>query len=226
MTPPRQDEIHVWTDRTDGPDRTNLLNEEERKRADRFKVEPARRQFICARATLRRLLGEYLQRDSREIEFVTSEHGKPSLANGDLQFNVSHTEGRVALAFGHSPVGIDVERYDRDLDHSGLAKRFFSEQEQRQLDALNDEERKRAFFRCWTQKEAYLKALGSGLTRDTRSFAVDCREGEAGLLADKLDPEAQARWRLQHLATEDDYSISLATTTSIAKVHCFTAAGS
>ena len=92
------------------------------------------------------------------------------------------------------------------------------------MEAMNDTERKRAFFRCWTQKEAYLKALGSGLTRDTRSFAVDCRDGEAGLLADEREPEAPNQWWLRHLDSDVDYSVSLATAISITKVSCFTGA--
>ncbi|MGB0579900.1 MAG: 4'-phosphopantetheinyl transferase family protein [Limisphaerales bacterium] len=226
MTPLGPDEVHVWTDRTDGPNRTDLLNDEELERAQRFKVEPPRRQFVAARSTLRRLLGEYLNSDPRTLKFITSEHGKPSLAEGGLEFNVSHTEGQVALAFAHSPVGIDVERFDRDLDHDSLTKRFFSEHERQQLSDMDAEERKAAFFRCWTQKEAYLKALGSGLSRDTRSFAVNCRAGVGGLVADDDNTLAPQRWRLQHVIGEDEFSVSLAVTSSIRKVRCFKAAES
>lgn len=207
-------DAHVWLrpiDRTVAPEVTDLLSAEERDRAARYKVEAPRRQFICARATLRWLLGRYLDLNPRAIEFSFTKHGKPSLAGGGgLQFNVSHTGEMAALAFANGPVGIDIEKHDREVEVDALSKRFFSGDEHAQLSAMNPTERREAFFRCWTQKEAYLKALGSGLSRDTRTFTVDCEEGSPGLVEDIRDATAHKRWAITKVPSDHDYCLSLA----------------
>lgn len=224
-------EVHVWKcalpqDTSDLAGQFDMLSGDEQERADRFKVERPRRQFIIARSTLRSLLGRYLNRLPSEIIFRTAEHGKPELhyPEGRLQFNVSHSQELVLLAFSRSaPVGIDVEWLGGTADHSDVAGRFFSGREQSQLQALPPADRPRAFMECWTRKEAYLKARGFGLSRDTRTFSVSIT-GSAGevLLEDNDDPSALDSWSIQpiHLGQPADYCAALAAQSPLETVKC------
>ncbi|MCX6924355.1 MAG: 4'-phosphopantetheinyl transferase superfamily protein [Verrucomicrobia bacterium] len=131
-----------------------------------------------------------------------------------MEFNISHSQEVVLLAFARSlAVGVDVEWLGRTADHAEVDARFFSEQEQRQLNALPVEDRPRAFLQCWTRKEAYLKARGFGLSRDPRTFSV-LITGDVGavLLEDHDDPTALNSWSIHpiHLEWPSDYCAAVA----------------
>jgi 4'-phosphopantetheinyl transferase len=172
------DEIHVWLARTNVPatalDRAReVLEDAERARAASFRFEDDRARSIIARSTLRHLLGHYLARDPRAFRFVLGEHGKPALEGGELEFNVSHSGERVAIAFTRrEAVGIDIE-HDRDRQHAlEIANRFFAPAE-----AAEVERDVARFYPIWTAKEAVIKALGTGLAVDLRSFEAFAMEG-------------------------------------------------
>jgi 4'-phosphopantetheinyl transferase len=124
----REGETHVFACPIEGADSLlPLLNEQERERACRFRVERMRQQFIVARGRLRRLLGHYLAESPSEIVLYYEENGKPRVdTSRGLQFNLSHTEGLAVFAFGCSLVGIDVERIRSIPDADHLVSRFFS----------------------------------------------------------------------------------------------------
>jgi 4'-phosphopantetheinyl transferase len=101
---------------------------------------------------------------------------------------------------------VDVERVRQDSDHEAIARRFFSEDEQRQLAALAPPERPAGFFRCWTRKEAYIKAQGAGLSLPLRQFDVSLKPGEANaLLATRPDPTEAEHWSLQEVPAGEGY---------------------
>lgn len=100
----------------------------------------------------------------RKISFVNGSFGKPYLKGGQLQFSVSHTRGTVCAAFseqGGEEIGVDVERRDRRVNEA-MYKRVLSDEERAK--AATDED----FIRFWVKKEAFLKRLGVGITRDLR----------------------------------------------------------
>ena len=173
-------EIEVWQAHLDlGAEQvlqcTALLSCDERLRADRFHFERDRRRFIVARGTLRKLLGSYLEIPSAGIKFGYAKYGKPLVAESPAQihFNVSHSEERALYAIsGKHPVGVDIEYLNRDIEYHGLARRFFSHNEWAALESLPDSSRKRAFFACWTRKEAIVKAIGDGLSLPLDRFEV------------------------------------------------------
>jgi len=151
-----------------------LLNEEERRRAYRFKFEIHRNRFIVARAMLRKILSSYTQKSPEEIEFIYGNRGKPYLHDNltQLQFNLSHSDDCAVLAITQqTEIGIDVEKAKTDY-HSGVAKRFFSTQEYNELMQLPLEQQAYAFYKIWVKKEAIIKVLGEGLYASLADFSV------------------------------------------------------
>lgn len=214
------DEVHVWRcsldDDAAGFDhRLACLSREEQERAARFKLDRPRCQFVMARSALRSLIGAYLEIDPVDVRFRTSEHGKLHLFNspGQLEFNLSHSHDLALFAFSRqAPVGIDVEWLGREVATAEIAGRYFSRLEQDQLNDLPAEERPRGFMECWTRKEAYLKARGSGLSREPRTFSVSLAPtGNASLLEDQIEPSAAHQWRVYPLELTNDYCGALAT---------------
>ncbi|MBP6785682.1 MAG: 4'-phosphopantetheinyl transferase superfamily protein [Verrucomicrobiales bacterium] len=154
------------------------LNEEERDRADRFIFPIHRDRFSRGRAMLRRLLAGHLGIGPDRVVFETSERGKPFLPGEPLHFNLSHSEGRAALAVSCLPsIGIDLECFDRRVDVDGLSRRCFRESELCGLRDLSDEEKRRAFFWIWTAKEARMKATGEGFHLEPQRIEIVCRDG-------------------------------------------------
>jgi 4'-phosphopantetheinyl transferase len=200
-------EIHVWhidlTAQEAAIDSLSpLLDKDEKSRAARFIVPEPRIQFILSRAFLRIALGRYLQIEPREVRFQTAEHGKPELAeHSGLHFNLSHTDGATVIAITRAgQVGVDVERIRENMDPLQLGARFFSRQESEWLRSQPMSQRFAAFFACWTAKEAYVKACGSGLSAPLDGFAVAIRPGDAELHLEIYGKPAESRrwsmWRL------------------------------
>ena len=195
--------IHVWRAGVEADEsriaaQLGVLSAAERDRAARFSFDEPRHRFIRARAVLRRLLGAYLDTDPQAIELDTGDLGKPHLVHPpeSLHFNLSHSGGVILLAFARDrDVGVDVERRQRSVDWNAVAARFFTTEEQRDLRALPERERRAAFFRCWTRKEAFLKATGQGVTFGLENVQVSLRPEEAAAVRWLARGEA-ADWRL------------------------------
>ena len=169
-------EVHVWRAVLDvsGPALQRLrhiLAPDERARADRFHFQKDQEHFVVARGALRTILGRYLQRAPELVAFRYGLRGKPELAEpseageaGPLTFNVSHSHGLALYAVSvRRAVGIDVEHVRPFPSSHQIAERFFSAEEIAGLCSLPDDVQQEAFFRCWTRKEAILKAKGEGL---------------------------------------------------------------
>lgn len=188
----------------------DLLSLHERERAQRFRFRIHRARFVVARALLRILLGGYLRRPPEMIEFVYDAHGKPALRDQSLQFNVSHCEDRGLFAFNaRHRLGVDIERVRPMMDMIQIAERFFSSSEAQTLSSLPLNSRDDAFFRCWTRKEAFIKATGEGLSFPLERFVVSCDE-PACLLHLDADKDEASNWALHHLAPEAGYVGALA----------------
>ncbi len=213
-------EVHVWRARLDAPASAarqfrELLSADERERAARFRFDKHQRRFTVARGVLRTLLGRYLGCEPEDLTFEYSEHGKPFLAGNqaiDLRFNLSHSH-EIAL-FGFTigrDIGVDVEQIRPDRSTREIAERFFSPAEVEALFALPKEQQTAGFFRCWTRKEAYIKAKGKGMSISLDSFAVSLSpEKPASLLWVRDHAEEPARWNLQELAVDADFATCVA----------------
>jgi 4'-phosphopantetheinyl transferase len=192
-----------------------MLSPEEAARRDRFRVEPHRHQFLVARALLRKTLSLYRPDiEPAAWRFETNEYGRPrvaGLAAGELDFNLSHTEGRIVLAVCRSlSPGVDIERLDRPDCFTDIAAQFFAEAEARDLSALPAENQRRRFFYLWTLKEAYIKARGMGLSLPLKDFSIHfpARSGPCIRFAKGIDDAS--RWQLWSLAAGENYALSLA----------------
>ena len=175
-------EAHVWRCQLDQPTEVverflRTLDADERARASRFHFEKHRRNFVVGRGALRLLLGRYLELRPEKIRFSYGAQGKPSLGDehhaGSLRFNASHSGEMALYAFVNDiEIGVDVEFIKGDFATEEIAERFFSAPEIDVLRALPVTEKPAGFFRCWTRKEAYIKAIGSGLSHPLDQFDV------------------------------------------------------
>ncbi|MFN3523108.1 MAG: 4'-phosphopantetheinyl transferase family protein [Phenylobacterium sp.] len=201
--------VELWTwslDDADLFDRVEAhLDEEERSRAARFVHERHQRRFAVGRGRLREILAGYLGAEPAALTFTYGDNGKPELFNaGDLRFNLSHTEGLAALGIARGvEIGVDVEGLrpvEKDMpDH------YFSAPERTALAHLPEDQWLAGFHRCWTRKEAMVKALGDGLSIPLDSFAVSLAPGEpARLLWRQGDDGAPSRWALAHFDPAPD----------------------
>jgi 4'-phosphopantetheinyl transferase len=215
-----KDEVHVWQASLDRQT-ANLkafwatLSLEESASAARFRWPRDRDRYVVSHGLRREILGGYLGVSPGGLVFGHNRHGKPYLA-GDhalsgLRFNVAHSHGVALIAVTlYREVGIDLEYTGRALAVGSIAEQFFSPSEVTVLRALPVGERRQGFYDCWTRKEAYLKARGTGLPPRLDAFDVSLRPGEAAaILAHREDPLEVHRWTLRALATEPGYAAAL-----------------
>jgi 4'-phosphopantetheinyl transferase len=188
-----------------------MLDDAERSRADRFHRDADRHRSIAARAGLRRVLAEALGRHPAEITLVAGAAGKPALADGAIEFNVSHSGRFVLIALSETaPLGIDVEEIRAMPDRDAIARRYFHRGEVADLRSLDEPAATLAFFRCWTRKEAVSKALGLGLGLALDSYRVACLPGEAAALREMAGEAAPERWSIGDLALGSDHAAAVA----------------
>lgn len=194
----------------------SLLSDAERARASRFAFARDARRFIVGRARLRQLLAARLDVRPESVELAYGTRGKPALANcardGDLRFNLSHRDDVAVyvLAFGRE-VGIDVEAVRTIPDADAIAARWFSHGEHDAYQALDPREKALGFFNCWTRKEAFVKALGDGLSYGLDRFEVSLAPGEpAKLLRVEDTPGADCGWSLESFSPAAGYVAAIA----------------
>lgn len=226
------DDVHVWRSNLDQTSsqiesfRCNLAADEQ-ARADRFCFAAHRGHFIVARGVLRAILGRYLNRGPESLSFCYGSYGKPALAGESredaIRFNVSHSHGAALYAVARGrDVGVDIERIRDDLAVAGIAARFFSQQEVATLRALPPALQRQAFFRCWTRKEAYIKARGEGLSLPLDQFDVSIAADEpAAILGTRPDPSEASRWSLHELTPVPGYAAALAVTGRVSRLGCW-----
>lgn len=191
-----------------------ILSKDERARAVRFHFTRDREYFTATRALLRTILGSYGAGDPKQLVFRYSDKDKPSLSpeSGDsVEFNVSHSGTTALLAFARGrAIGVDIEHIRDDFDPDAIARRFFSIKEQEQLAASAPSEKYRGFFRCWTRKEAYIKAVGAGLALPLDQFDVSLEAEDKNALLETRPNSAEAGlWALQDLPAGDAYIAAL-----------------
>lgn len=171
---------------------------------------------------LRRLLASYLgHADPRDVAFAYGPHGKPKLEKNHsaplgvrLRFNLAHSGGFALFAFALAhEVGIDVEQHHLLSDMHSVMRSCFATGEREGISALSSSaEQHDAFFRCWTRKEAVLKALGSGLAKPLDSFEVSIKEEDPRLLSMANEAGASDAWHFLHLTPAPGFVGALAWT--------------
>jgi 4'-phosphopantetheinyl transferase len=163
-------------------DADRYLSVEEKARRDRLKFPADRRDYAVAHDLLRRTLSQFSDVGPAEWRFGADHYGKPFIENSipgesPLSFSLSHTRGVVACAVADgTEVGIDVECADRTVSPLEIADRYFSPEEALQLRKYSESERRVRFAELWTLKEAYLKAVGVGLSGSLSEPSFEFRE--------------------------------------------------
>lgn len=191
------------------------LSNDELTRAAKFRDPRLGARFAFGRFALRRLLAQHLDRDPWDLTFHYSPYGKPELADlalHGLHFNVTHSHNLalIGLRVG-APLGVDMERFRPDFSTDDIAARFFAAGELQSLQAMPAHERVAAFFRCWSRKEAFIKAIGEGLSFPLDEFEVSpAQTNESALISIRGSREAASRWTLRDLPCPAGFAAAIA----------------
>lgn len=213
--------IHVWAANLDEPPLKitalqALLSADELERSKRYAQAKLQQRFITGRGILRVLLSRYTGITAESLEFVYGAYGKPALAESSgahkILFNLTHSAQLAVYAFAlQTPLGVDIESVQALSDMWRVAQRFFAAQELQALMALPEDQQLGGFYRCWTRKEAFIKASGKGLTQALDEFVVSVEaEKPAALLHLKQDGLAPRQWSLVALPLPQAFEGALA----------------
>lgn len=219
------DEVHVWrinlavADEADAPE---CLSDDELARAQRFRFVTERRRFLNRRVRLRQGLARYLNCAPRVLRFGANAFGKPTLANEpSLRFSFSHSADLALLAVARErEVGVDVELQRPLPEARRMAQSFFAPDELAALASLPEDAFVPGFFECWSRKEAFVKALGLGLSFPLDSFVVSVGQ-PAELLEVHGLPPPPASWTLLDLEVGAGFSAALAVEGANVTVRCW-----
>lgn len=199
----------------------SLLGAEEAAKATTFRFEHLRRNYTFTHGVLRILIGRYIGEDPAQVKFCSGPNGKPYIDHSrSVQFNLSHSNDVALMAFAADcEIGVDIEKIRPMNDVLAIASRFFCPEETAELMSMPAGEQQAAFFRCWTRKEAYLKAAGDGMRTDLDSFRVSIRHREpVRFLHINGNSDAAAQWSLHNLDIYPDCAAALAYAGSVRAV--------
>ena len=190
---------------------TEILSSDELAKANRYKFNNLRTDYITSRYYLRKLAGFYLDKDPREIAFQYTDKEKPFLSSFEIKFNLAHSGNRCVYAFANgTEVGIDIELLRNIPDALDICKRFFSSEEIKDLNLVTGEKISETFLLCWTRKEAFIKAVGDGLSYPLADFTVNLDKNIPEITGIRKEPEEIKQWSLFNIVTEKEYIASLA----------------
>lgn len=173
-------------------------------------------QYQVSHGCLRKILSSMLNIPGSELTFHKQVHGKPFLVNlplnaPSLHFNISHSQDYAVIGISSStPIGVDIERIRPDFSAEKLAKRFFHPNEYTAFLSLPDSERYSWFIKHWTMKEAFVKALGDGLTFSTSSFEILPKNETEDVFCIKISQKGLSSWHIQPVKAPDGYCLSVA----------------
>jgi 4'-phosphopantetheinyl transferase len=214
-------EVHIWRINANESNTAALAgsaSEQELAHAKRFRFSKDRDEFITGRGFRRYILSSYLEIPLHAVQFRQGQYGKPELVNrmhgSRLTFSISHSCGMILSAITvDKEVGIDIEFIDSKVDFRRLEPLVFSPSEVMWLSQVSDQERQRNYFQCWTRKEAFLKALGEGLSDRIRQLEIISRDGE---LVPSMSGISTDHWKIRDL----DVGSAFAATVVVAGRNC------
>lgn len=222
-SPPGPDEIDIWTILLD----TNhdsaealktLLDSQELERYDKLHPNHQHR-YLVSHAACREILGRYTKTPVKQITYIKNDHGKPALNHENpIYFNLSHSQDMAILAISkYSDIGVDVEYYKSKATWEKIAKRFFTETEVSFLLNQPEDRQEKLFFQIWTRKEAYIKAIGTGLSTPLSSFDVTTSKTIKPI--DSI--ESKAIWYQEDLTLSAQYTGAVVQNTPIKKIRYY-----
>lgn len=209
-------EIHIWLFDLGSPDHDyhfweHILSKEEIGCSKHYKFAQDRLRFVARRGILRQLLGWYTGLDPAEIIYWVNPYGKLSLIAHPLAFNLSHSHDRIVLAFTlEKAVGVDIEQVHPLFDFSRMTEYWFSSEERTRLSALPPALQLDGFYHIWTQKEAYIKARGEGLSLSLKDFSVSADPNQPGkLLAMREATDNVGLWKMINYIPEAGWRVAV-----------------
>lgn len=216
-----QNQLHVWRADLDLPKMQvdslqAILSTDEIERAGRFHFDTHKNRYIIARGILRQILGNYLAKDPGKLRFDYTTKGKPLLAtnagSATLSFNLSHSGAFVLYAITlNRNIGIDIEHLSHEVSFMQIAQRFFSQGEISLLEGTDKNNMHELFFRYWTRKEAFLKAMGEGISFPMEKVDVSLINGtDLSPVTLVGDERESARWYVKDLFPAPGYAAAVA----------------
>jgi 4'-phosphopantetheinyl transferase len=214
------DAVHLWQAafadwKTRLVELGSVLDAEETARASRFLRQEDGERYLFAHGLLRQILGACVGRDPGVLAFAAGPQEKPHLtlpeggADPDWQFNLSHSGDRILIGVARGrPVGVDVERIARTVEVESLSRRFFSAEEADAILRLPQSARKAAFIDTWVGKEAFIKAVGEGLSMALDSFSIVAEGGGVRIVgaAGRRNPHLEQPWSIRRFSIADGYA--------------------
>jgi 4'-phosphopantetheinyl transferase len=227
-----QGDVHLWRVclNQPGPVVARLagyLSEDEIERSASYRFSHLRRRFQVGRGVLREIISRYLRIAPNSLRFTYGEYGKSDLVPdqnpGDIRFNLAHSgeTALYAITFNRS-IGVDLEASRPIPDQDQLARRNFSPMEFSDYIGLEPTEKSPAFYRCWTRKEAFIKAVGKGLSFPLDQFDVSLLPDQpARLIAVRGDEWSASQWSMAEPVLGPGYVAALVIEGSLARIHCY-----
>lgn len=206
---PQRDAIYIWHGVTANllhlyTECYGLVNSVEQAKANRYLQTADRQRYIIQHGLLRLLLGWYLTKPVFADVFAYGAHGKPYLADNDVQpcfFNLSNSAGEFIIALGDKELGVDLEHLKPEFAYRDIVGQYFGTAEQQYIATVPNPPE--AFFLLWTRKEALLKATGKGI--DDNLIRVPALNGKHALPADYKDTD----WLAESLKTGSNCIMSV-----------------
>ncbi|MBE9222237.1 4'-phosphopantetheinyl transferase superfamily protein [Cyanobacterium stanieri LEGE 03274] len=187
----------------------SLLSPDELDKIERFKNKLQGDRTCIARANLRIILSKHLNINPDKIIFNYNQKGKPFLKDySNLYFNLSHTDNWIIYGISNQLIGVDIENISKQVKFKQLAQRFFCPSEYALIDQVKPENEAQLFYTFWTAKEAYLKAIGEGL-----SGGLDSIELSYNFLSENVEitsAKIREEWQIKNCKINDNYLVSVA----------------
>lgn len=202
----------------------SFLYSEEVSRATELTKEKSKKYYIVSYGIRRKLLSHYLGISPDALIFQTNAHGKPSLnynamvqektsfsTDIPVHFNISHSGEYAVFLFSlDSPVGIDIQQMYPSSYKEKIIKRMFHPDEQILFSTLTQEENTNLFYRFWTIREAFLKALGYGFSMPSDTFCIERGKSSENYYKITKSLEDYSLWRIKSIPAPENYMCSIA----------------
>ena len=216
-----ESQVHVWRASLDVSSEVlrsleESLTDDERTRANHFSFERLRRRFVARRGLLRELLASYVQAEPRELRFAYGNQDKPRLVGEPaweaMSFNVTHSQGWALYAVTLSrDIGIDLERIRPEVEALEIADRYFTQSEAEAITRAPVGGRSILFFKYWTCKEAWIKAMGGGLSIPLDGFQIVFGPEECtARVVDLKQPDGDSPWFVHQLMVGSEHAAAVA----------------
>lgn len=209
-----KDYVDIWQGELllDDPHQNNswsLLSNDEQKRAKTFKYPNLQKKYVYTRASLRKLLASYIEGKPQDLVIKTGPYGKPFLDHGSVHFNLSHTGNKLVIAISNiNNIGVDLEQYKSRKNLSGLANKCFSEEELAFWHNLPEKQQIRMFYQFWVKKEAFVKAVGKGITVGLNRCVIN-PEKQTQFLSIPKEYGSVSNWKIINITHEENYACAL-----------------